>query len=106
MGMSRGKSAHPRTMYKEINLNELICHISLGHGRHSGRDFGPAFHTETEERNLHYLLSLIILAHPQLIATAPPSQSGLGLPPTPSMLGKRHQTDDGQRCLIRSLHSL
>ena len=55
MGMSRGKSArtHPRIMYKEINLNELICHISLGRGRHSGRDFGPAFHTETEERNLH-----------------------------------------------------
>ena len=53
MGMSRGKSAHPRTMYKEINLNELICHISLGRGRHSGRDFGPALHTETEERNLH-----------------------------------------------------
>ena len=67
MGMSRGKSARARTMYKEINLNELICHISLGRGRHSGRDFGPAFHTETEERNLHwhhYILSLIYTRAP------------------------------------------
>ena len=49
-----GGNRRARTMYKEINLNELICHISLGRGRHSGRDFGPAFHTETEGRNLHY----------------------------------------------------
>ena len=62
-----GARTHPRTMYKEVNLNELICHISLGRGRHSGRDFGPAFHTETEERNLHYhhnILSLIITSAP------------------------------------------